>query len=232
MRKGDARESTAALGSRLRSLPVFQLDGVVPPFNPLSVIMDRFGSLLGTLLGVIPPLAFLYGGRKRDRTVPNRVLIKWDPARDRVDELVAAVKSLCAGRPSTILTRRGSPLATQIKGEFGERGRMIYLKQGVSYPISTEDALIAAPTTPHVISLIRKARIEFGEPIAVVIDSLTDLAMILGTKKAYELVREMLDSLEEEDRVAAIIVGGAQGEREEMLFRSLFPDEFPLGKLK
>ena len=56
--------------------------------------------------------------------------------------------------------------------------------------------------------------------------------MILGTKKAYELVREMLDSLEEEDRVAAIIVGGAQGEREEVLFRSLFPNELPVSKLR
>lgn len=195
-------------------------------------MIDWLGSFLGTLLGAIPPLAFLHRRRDRDRPVPNRVLIKWDPTRDRVDELVAAVKALCAGRPSTILTRRGSPLATRIRGEFGERGKLIYLKQGVSYPITTENALIAAPTTPHVISLIRKARMEFGEPIVVVIDNLTDLAMILGTKKAYELVREMLDSLEEEDRVAAILVGGAQGEREEMLFRSLFPNELPISGLR
>ncbi len=199
--------------------------------SPLAAILGAVESLGSTVLGALLGLAFLYRrGRDEDRPVPNRVLIKWDPAKHRIDDLVAAVRTLCAGRPSTILTRRGSPLAAQIRGEFGDRWRLVYLKQGLAYPTATGNAVMAAPTTPHVIGLIKRARREFGGPIAVVIDSLTDLTMILGTKRAYELVREMLDSLDEDDRVAAIMVGGAQEEREEMLFRSLFPNEFPIVK--
>ncbi len=232
MPRGDDREST---GVWVPAYSLIKASSTLPASSPTTCSIVPFvgwlNSTISALLSMIASLAFLYK-RDRDKPVPNRVLIKWDPTRDKIDELVAAVKALCAGRPSTILTRRGSPLAAQIRGELGTRGKVIYLKQGVSYPTTAGNALLAAPTTPHVISLIRKARIEFGEPIAVVIDSLTDLAMILGTKKAYELVREMLDSLEVDDRVAAIIVGGAQGEREEMLFRSLFPNEFPTSKFK
>lgn len=158
----------------------------------------------------------------------RRMLIKWDPTEGSLGRLTKFLKKICENRSTTVFTRRGSPLALSLAGEMSPT--LIYLRQGVPYPSAMEGAIIAAPTTSQMISLINRIRSSSAGPLMLVIDNLTDLTMILGLKKTYELLRELMDSVDEDDIIAGILVVGAQTKREETLLRSLFPEEVVIGR--
>lgn len=70
----------------------------------------------------------------------------------------------------------------------------------------SEEVITAAPTISQLISLVNRIRGSSRGPITLVLDNLTDLTMILGLRRTYELLRELMDSVEEDDLIVGILV--------------------------
>lgn len=131
-------------------------------------------------------------------------MIRWDTTEGSLDRLTKFLKRVGENRATAVFTRRGSPLAISLANEVNST--LVYLRQGVPYPMVSEEVITAAPTISQLISLVNRIRGSSRGPITLVLDNLTDLTMILGLRRTYELLRELMDSVEEDDLIVGILV--------------------------
>ncbi len=211
------------LASTIRSsLPLSSAEFQVKALDFHAYVLSRyfpwFVGLPSLLPGLLSAFSKSFGGPVKYR----RILIKWDPREGSLDRLTKFLKRVSENRATAVFTRRGSPLAISLASEVNST--LVYLRQGVPYPMVSEEAITAAPTISQLVSLVNRIRSSSRGPLTLVLDNLTDLTMILGLRRTYELLRELMDSVEEDDLIVGILVVGAQTQREETLLRSLFPE--------
>ena len=125
------------------------------------------------------------------------------------------------GYPILVITRRGSPLLS-VFYEFREKSFIAYLDPETSYPRSispTEFTL--PPETAHIVKLVKTVKSLSKTNVLIIFDNLTDIYVMRGDKKSYEIVKEISSILSPGDIVYFIVYVKAHEEKNIEVLKSL-----------
>ncbi|RLE78466.1 MAG: hypothetical protein DRJ52_10390 [Thermoprotei archaeon] len=120
-----------------------------------------------------------------------------------------------------VITRRGSPLLS-VFYEFREKSFTAYLDPETSYPRSispTEFTL--PPETAHIVKLVKTVKSLSKTNVLIIFDNLTDIYVMRGDKKSYEIVKEISRILSPGDIVYFIVYVKAHEEKSIEVLKSL-----------
>lgn len=120
-----------------------------------------------------------------------------------------------------IITRRGSPLLS-VFYEIREKAFIAYLDPETSYPRSispTEFSL--PPETAHIVKLAKIVKSSSKTNTLIIFDNLTDIYIVKGAKKSYEIVKEINRVLSSNDIVYFIVYVKAHDEKNIEVLKSL-----------
>ena len=124
------------------------------------------------------------------------VLIEARPAA-YTGEILGVVEEALSG-PTLVVTRRGSPLASRLKGKPDVRIAYMVLS-GVSHPRQIDGSgkeFEVGPSSSQIIALIRKVASELeGSKLTVFLDAFPELSSRLGPKDAYIFIRALSDAV-------------------------------------
>lgn len=181
------------------------LDEFVDVPGTAEALSETFSLTLGLVMLAIG----LWGVRLIAREVvevpaPARLLIWLDPGEEYAPKLVRVLSSALGPRTLVAFTWQGSPVARVIAKNFPD-SIMAYARRGVQSleKISKREYKLDH-SFQHVFSLLERLRKEYERPLVLVIDNMTDIALVAGIERTFAIVDGLRKRLEEDDALIAL----------------------------
>ena len=181
------------------------LDEFVDVPRTAEALSETFSLTLGLVMLAVG----LWGVRLIVREVvevpaPARLLIWLDPGEEYAPKLVRVLSSALGSRTLVAFTWRGSPVARVIAKSFPD-SVLAYVRRGVqSLERISEREYKLGHSFQHVFSLLERLRKEYERPLVLVVDNMTDIALVAGIERAFAIVDGLRKRLDEDDALIAL----------------------------